>query len=426
MKKSSLGILCILSVYVSGFSQQPAFPGAEGWGKYTTGGRGGDVYIVTNLNDSGPGSLRDAVSKSHRTIVFETSGTISLKSPLTTADSITIAGQTAPGDGICIKGYPFVIKHRNNIIIRFLRIRLGDENNLKSDAFCFNFCNDVIVDHLSVSWGVDECMSPYGNTNATVQWCIIGEGLNYQKHSAGGLWGGNSTYHHNLIHTCGTRHPKYAYTKEEEIADSRNNVVYNWGKQSAYTNQIGKLNLVANFYKPGPSTLENVKHRFIMGDSIKEIFVKDNYMSGFPEITIDNWNGGVDGNYIKASEPFSVPYQIKTESAEVAYQQVLLHSGAFLPKRDAVDARVIQQVIEGTGKIIDRQWEVGGYPELKSIPAPVDSDRDGMPDDWERSHNLNIHDPADRNGDYNKDGYTNLEDYLNSLVILPGDNIKTN
>jgi len=423
----NIAVLLFLSIISSNLYSQiniPAFPGAEGWGKYTTGGRGGSVYIVTNLNNSGPGSLRDAVSLPNRIVVFRVSGTINLKSELVIKGNITIAGQTAPGDGICVKGYPTKIDG-NNVIIRYMRFRLGDENNLKgSDALDINYDTNIVIDHCSISWGIDEVFSTYCNKNVTVQYCIVGEGLNYAGHSMGGLWGAYSTYHHNLIHTNGSRHPKYASIATNELADSRNNVIYNWNYQSAYTGEQGNLNLINNYYKPGPATQPNVLKRILQADEDVILYAEGNYVAGSPEVTINNWNGGIDSMEnqkmpIRLSSPHPVPYDFPTQSAIDAYNEVIKHAGASYPQRDSVDLRIIKNVIDSTGFIINRQSEVGGWPLLFSAPAPKDSDNDGMPDHWEISHGLNPYDPSDANNDFNGDGYSNIEKYINSIINYP-------
>lgn len=409
--------IIVLQIYTitSLGAQQVAFPGAEGFGAYTTGGRSGEVYEVTNLNNSGTGSLRDAVSQSNRTIVFRVSGYIELSSALRiTGSSLTIAGQTAPGDGICVRDYPTIVEG-DNIIIRYLRFRLGDKFNLSSDAFNINDRKNIIIDHCSISWGGDECASWYGNENVTIQWCMIGEGLSYLGHSMGGLWGGNSSYHHNLIYTCGSRHPKFAYTYDEDITDHRNNVIYNWGYESAYTSPTGRVNIVANYYKYGPSTSNNVRNRIVYSEyDTKRLYVSDNYVFDFPEITADNWNGGVHGVPIRHDYPFPAP-AISQQSAEQAYNLVLTYAGASF-SRDSIDLRILENVSNGTGKIIARPGDVGGFPVLKSTDPPDDTDHDGMPDDYEIENQLNINNPDDRNDDKDNDGFTNLENYLNSLI----------
>ncbi|MBN1868452.1 pectate lyase [Candidatus Sumerlaeota bacterium] len=407
----------------------PVFPGAEGFGAEATGGRGGRVIEVTNLNDHGPGSLREAVTTTGtRIVVFRVAGYIDLESQLRIDQpDITVAGQTAPGDGICVRDYPTAI-YADNVVVRYLRFRLGDKHNLKSDTFNITKrkrqktgYKNVILDHCSISWGVDECASWYSNGGVTIQWCMIGEGLNYRGHSMGGLWGGQSTYHHNLIHSCLTRHPKFAYTFDEDITDHRNNVIYNWGDESAYTNPTGRVNVVANYYKYGPSTLESTRSQIVRGmpdkngQPTKRLYVADNFVYGFPETTEDNWNDGVRGAYLRSDEPFPAP-AVRTQTAEEAYGDVLAFVGASLPARDGVDRRVIDDVTSGTGRIIDRPSDVGGYPELRSGPAVEDSDRDGMPDAWESKYGLNANDASDGPADKDGDGYTNVEEFLNGTI----------
>ena len=267
-KTSFLGLLFFFGAAAL-YSQQIAFPGAEGWGKYTVGGRGGKVYEVTNLNDKGPGSLRQAVNAAGpRTIVFRVSGTIELNSNLDIRNPyITIAGQTAPGEGICIKNYPIMIG-TDEIILRYLRVRLGDQSGNDSDAISGRYHKNIIVDHVSASWSVDETVSIYHCNNITVQWCLISESMynsNHVKghHGFGGIWGGpNSTYHHNLIAHHSSRNPRFASGCGN--TDYRNNVIYNWGYNSAYGGEkvqansdftYSSVNMVANYYKAGPGTL---------------------------------------------------------------------------------------------------------------------------------------------------------------------------
>jgi len=389
-----------------------AFPGAQGYGAYATGGRGGEVYEVTNLNDSGPGSLRDAVSQPNRTVVFRVSGTIELQRELTIASNITIAGQTAPGGGITVKGYPTSIRG-SNVIVRYIRFRLGSENGIRSDSLDINYANNVIIDHCSISWGVDENFSAYDNNNVTVQWCMITEGLNNVNHSCGGLWGPTSSYHHNLFAHNKTRNPKLGYLAGEAL-DFRNNVLYNWGEMSVYTGTQGTINIINNYYKPGPSTKSSVASTIVDPDPTNQIYVSGNYVYGNPAVTANNWLG-VTGDCIRVYSPFDVP-AVTTHTAQEAYNLVLAEAGASRPMRDAVDTRIINEIINGTGSIINTENDVGGYPVLNSTTPPTDSDHDGMPDDWERANGLNPYNPEDRNYDADGDGYTNLEEYLNSLA----------
>jgi pectate lyase len=429
------------------FAQLLSFPGAEGYGKYSAGGRGGKVYKVTNLNDSGPGSLREAVrEKGARIIIFEVSGNIKLESPLGIHhDSVTIAGQTAPGEGICIQNYPFTIS-ANHVVIRYLRFRMGDLTKYQDDALNgINGNSNIIIDHCSVSWGIDEVMSFWNVENITVQWCIISESLNssiHEKgnHGYGGIWGGtNSTYHHNLIAHHTSRTPRFSggSTTASHNVDFINNVIYNWGYNSVYGGEKGSINVVGNYYKPGPGTLKKVKNRIAEPWSSGKWFITNNFMEGDSTVTFNNWKGGVNPkdseiNEIKSPVPVS-KFSFENESPQSAYCQVLKHAGASLPVRDNVDRRIINEVKSGkaiyqgrgyskeyklpphqiTG-MIDSQEDVGGWPELNSLTAPVDSDNDGIPDEWEIRNNLNPSDPSDGNL-YSEIGSTLLENYINSI-----------
>tara|TARA_R110001599_G_scaffold323327_3_gene534752 strand:+ start:1968 stop:4463 length:2496 start_codon:yes stop_codon:yes gene_type:complete len=441
-----------------------AFPGAEGYGKFTRGGRGGDVYEVTNLNDSGPGSLRAAIeAPGPRTVVFRVSGTIDLQGDLVVSNPyLTIAGQTAPGDGITLKRHPLIIS-ADDVIVRYIRVRLGAESGESADAITGMYHKNLMIDHVSASWSVDETVSVYHGENVTLQWSVISESLYesvHQKggsHGFGGIWGSNfSTYHHNLIAHHSSRNPRFASGSGN--VDFRNNVVYNWGYKSTYggeTVQVGhpdtfnytNINMVANYYKPGPATLPGrVSHQIAnpwsrnKADDYGKWYIADNAVGGHPDVTAENWDGGVqpeDGDEYIAGLRLAEPWpamEIRQQSAEDAYLSVLDKAGASLPGRDAVDARIIAEARNGTATfegptykrdhavadttvatgIIDSPSDVGGWPTLNSTPAPADSDHDGMPDDWEREHDLNPQDPTDRNL-VASDGYTMLEKYLNSI-----------
>lgn len=444
----------VLTTPSNNTAQLVAFPGAEGYGRLTTGGRGGVVYEVTNLNDSGAGSLRDAIGKTgQRTIVFMVSGTIELKSDLKISKGdLTIAGQTAPGDGICLRNYTLSVQ-ANNVIIRFIRSRYGDTiiTNEDDAAHGMGKYKNIIIDHCSFSWSVDETASFYDNTDFTMQWCLISESLflaGHVKgaHGYGGIWGGQgATFHHNLLAHHTSRNPRfngsrYSGQPDKEIVDFVNNVIYNWGFKSAYGGEGGNQNVRSNYYKYGPATKSGVKYRIVEpSDSSSNWYVKDNFVFGSNTITNDNWNGGVQGTYAsyqknkKALTPFLIA-SVTVQLAEEAYHLVMNNVGANFPKRDPIDSRIINEVKTGTATysgrayakdqnldttkiygIIDSQNEVGGWPILNSLPAPEDFDHDGMPDDWELANGLNPNDPNDRNGT-NADGYTMLEVYLNSLV----------
>lgn len=398
----------------------PAFPGAEGGGMYTTGGRGGEVYVVTTLADSGPGSLRDAVSGSNRTIIFNVGGTIHLQSPLKiTGSNLTIAGQTAPGDGITIADYPTTIEG-DNIILRYLRFRLGDTYPSEADAFGGRYLKNIIIDHCSFSWSVDEVMSVYGVENLTIQWSIIAEAMHMSlhvkgKHGYGGIWGGkNASFHHNLFAHNSSRNPAFDSTAGNSH-DFRNNVVYNWGHFSTYGGKGAVNNLINNYYKPGPET---VNIRFTNAETDGSYYIAGNVMEGYPHLTANNWDGvhRYEG-YRKLDEPVSFAHNpITTQSAEEAYEAVLAGAGAVLPRRDAVDARIVHEVRHGFGFHLNSQREVGGVPEFEfAVADRIDTDGDGIPDDWEWAHGLDPLDGDDANY-IAPSGYTYLEEYLHSLV----------
>ncbi|XEC95809.1 Ig-like domain-containing protein [Paenibacillus tarimensis] len=402
----------------------PAFPEAEGGGMYTTGGRGGEVYEVTNLNDSGPGSLRDAVSTGNRTVVFRVSGNLLLESPLRIRGSnITIAGQTAPGDGISINNHSTYIE-ADNVIIRYLRFRMGDHTKSTGDSMSARKRRNIIIDHCSITWGVDEVLSPYDNANTTVQWSIIGEAMHMSKHSKGrhgfgGLWGSNNaSYHHNLIIHNSSRNPRLKGTNDiDKRFDLRNNVIYNWNYLSAYGGNSADINMINNYFKYGPDTLVNKRSQLLtQTGSIGKLYVGGNVIDGDPVVTANNWLGvNADSGKEIMNEPIVVT-PVTTHGAEEAYELVLNQAGAILPKRDSIDARLVSDVRNRTGRQINHPEEVGGWTELFSAPAPQDSDHDGMPDEWELGNGLNPHDSDDRNGDLDSDGYTNLEEYLNAIA----------
>ncbi len=430
-------ILVLISIGALAQDASLAFPGAEGFGKFTTGGRGGKVYIVTNLNDKGSGSLREAIDKKGpRTILFAISGTIALESPLSIDEgNVTLAGQSAPGDGICLRNYPVSIQ-ADNVIVRYMRFRLGDEKKQEADAFGgTKGKRNIIIDHCSISWSTDECASFYRNKNFTFQWCIVSESLNqsiHQKgdHGYGGIWGGEkATFHHNLIASHTNRLPRFSGSSTtpnppDELVDFRNNVVYNWKLNSTYGGEKGRYNIVNNYYKPGPATSSKKKWMINPTSPVGKFYVQGNCLEGSIAIAKDNWDGGVKVEHpdsARASQPFAVE-AIVEQSAEDAYKLVLKNAGASF-RRDIVDARIVEEVQTGKstmGKdktgIIDSQNDVGGWPVLKSTPPSADTDRDGIPDAWEVQHKL---DPANANDNvYYTLGktYTNLEVYLNQLT----------
>ena len=451
-----------------------AFPGAEGGGMYTTGGRGGKVIHVTNTNDSGAGSLRAALNeKGARTIVFDVAGTIELESTLKISNGdVTIAGQTAPGDGICLKNYCFRI-NASNVIVRFIRCRMGDEKQTEDDAMNLytgnNDLQDVVIDHCSLSWSTDECGSFYGMTNFSLQWCILSESLRNSvhgkgKHGYGGIWGGtNATYHHNLLAHHDSRNPRldhdYVSTLKGPVS-LVNNVIYNWGDNSTYggesandNNVYKKYNVINNYYKPGPATASG-KVRFIdpwtkecsnctkaTGSSTivpGHFYLDGNVMHGDEGKTADNWTGttasaAVIAN-IKSTAKFTYAEKatsLSLQTAENAFTAVLGYAGAGL-KRDAVDTRVTRETKNGnytykgsngsTNGFIDTQSDVGGWPSYTATPEELakttDTDGDGIPDWFEQAAGLNKDSDSDgATKTLDKNGcYTNLEMYLHYLV----------
>lgn len=432
-------------------AQQLAFPSAEGYGRFASGGRGGMVYHVTNLKDGGPGSLRFGIEMAEtRTIVFDLSGTIHLKSTLIIKNpNITIAGQTAPGDGITLKAYPFVVE-ADNVIVRYIRSRLGDNEDYQGDAISIVKGTNIIFDHVSASWSVDEVFSCQSSKvdSLTVQWCLISEALNNSvhekgKHGYGGIIGGlRQTFHHNLYAHHNSRSPKVTGRRHCEV-DFRNNVIYNWGRNNCYDGTASYMNWVNNYYKSGPATSEKVKRRiFQLSDGKIEnykinspedsenyettLYVAGNFVEGYPKVTknnklgVDYYDGASAKRNLTEQPCVDAPGLPSETTAEECYPLVVKYAGASFA-RDSVDYRIVNEVINGTYTygdkgIINDESEVGGWPILISKNAPKDTDRDGMPDKWETENGLNPDDPDDRNDAADNGGYTNLEVYLNNIV----------
>ena len=487
MKKQLITALMAFTS-ISAWAQAPAFPGAEGFARYITGGRGGSVYHVTNLNDSGTGSLREALGKSgKRTIVFDVSGVINLKSDLKISKGdVTIAGQTSPGDGITLANYTVTVA-ADNVIIRFIRFRRGNAVNINdgADAIWGRQRKNIMLDHCSFSWSIDEVASFYDNRTFTMQWCTIAEALTNAGHDKGahgygGIWGGKeASFHHNFLLHLQNRVPrfngarynwggydtsKYPNTIQAERVDFRNCVMYNWGTGGCYGGPGGGyINMVNNYYKAGPATTNKTRVTQISksdssngGDNpfpgyTSRYYINGNYVTaagdnaenydwqgvvydnGIPTVNgvrcvndSKNYYGEGAGNIpIKLDEPIDAG-EVTTHSATVAFEKVVAYAGASY-KRDAVDERYAQEAIDGTatytgsvtGKkgIIDTQNDVGGWPELAKGTKPTDSDKDGMPDDWETANGLNpkVNDSKLYTID-TKAYYTNLEVYMNSLV----------
>ena len=437
-----------------------AFPTAEGFGAKALGGRGGAVIAVTNLNDDGPGSLRHAVEQAGpRTIIFRVGGTIKVHRPIRIRDPyITIAGQTAPGDGILIRNLPVneeppLTVETHDVVIRHLRLRPGpsDEPSCCVDALgLMEGARNVMIDHVSLSWGVDENLGASGDArDFTIQWSVLSEALRRgghakdERHSRGLLvspedGGGNVSIHHNLFAHNEGRNPEVALTYG--VADIVNNVLYNPNFRMIEVSEANAkpyANVVGNIMRNGENTKINNPH--INNHIVRARDLEDGAREGFVMYVVGNIDElfrtsdtmpeevsliEEDRRFL-ATERQPAPF-VATTLAERAYIDVLEGAGATLPRRDAVDERIIEEVYDREGEVIDHPNEVGGWPRLANGTPPVDTDHDGMPDDWEQKLGLDPHDPADCNGDVTGNGYTNLEDYLNELagdirISRPGD-----
>ena len=475
--RTSLWMLCVLPLMVAckpgDTPQEPTIDSdaelvaacrhIEGGGAAVTGGDGGKIYRVSRLDDANDpntglpvaGTLRYAVNQTGaRRVIFTVSGTIHLDRELRIkAGNITIDGQSAPGDGICIADYPLVI-NASNVIVRFVRVRLGDVSNTESDAVSVNDGTGIVLDHLSCSWSVDECVSCYGNTDFTMQYCIVSESLKNSvhgkgSHGYGGIWGGtNASFHHNLLAHHDSRNPRFDHSYVNNTCfgpiDYVNNVVYNWGGNSTYGGegftQARKINMVNNYYKHGPATPSSRQSRLVDptvscsycsdGHTLipGKFWLAGNYMFGSSEVTNDNWKGStVNTSAVKATARWTegLTALVNEQSAEEAYETVLDKAGCSL-HRDAVDERIVNEVRNGTFTytgsngstkgLIDTQSDVGGWPELQSADKPQDTDYDGIPDEWEEQYGLNANDNADGNAITLVTGFTNLEVYMRYLV----------
>ncbi len=444
MKKKLLSLTSILLALTLLFSfpvhatppRILAFPEADGAGKYTVGGRGGRVIEVTTLEDGRniPGSLRAAVEASGpRTVVFKVAGTIILKKALKIKNPyITIAGQTAPGQGITLKDYALNVE-ANEVIIRNIRVRLGDLE--EEDAMNVSGVENVIIDHCSVSWGVDETLSVTECGNVTVQWTFITEGLHDSIHHAGkhskgslvnGSLGQQTSFNHDLFAHNDARSPrpqgKLGIT-EDPIGfyfDFTDNVVYDWGRKYAGeyfdTDRKCTMNFINNYYIPGPSSEAN---NFLIDMGLySSMYFSGNYMNG--KLPADQYSLITYEDFVKPDNGWKLaaPFDgqmSNVQSAEKAYAMVMKNGGAAL-SRDSYDDRIVNDIITGKGRVIDKPSDVGGWPVLETGTAYVDTDKDGMPDSWETAHGLNPNDPADGSLDRDGDGYTNVEEFLNSMM----------
>lgn len=426
-----------------------AFPGAEGFGRFARGGRGGRVIEATNLDDAGPGPFRAAAeAEGPRTVIFRLSGVIHLSSPVTVTNPyLTVAGESAPGDGICFRGYPLgTSSGSSDVIIRHVRVRPGDESRHSIDGMGLGG-DHTIFDHCSISWSIDEGLDSRSARNSTFQRCIISEALDasFQRHPHGyaaSIGGNMVSYHHNLLAHCTGRNWSLAggYDNAVRFAghmDIRNNVVYNWQHRTT-DGGAKRVNFVNNYYKPGPAT--KVFHLLEPDVGTPEdrqvYFMAGNVMEGRPEYDADNWNGAIPNgtaplSEIRAESPLFPPF-VTTTTASVAYHEVLEDVGASLPRQDPIDRRVIHEVRTGTFShkgskggfpgIIDTPGDLGPspWPNYRTQNVPADTDHDGLPDDWERAHGTNPRSPlgdfTESNADPDGDGFTLLEDYLHELA----------
>ena len=453
----------------------PAFPGAEGGGAYTPGGRGGKVIVVTSLADEGPGTFREACETGGaRIIVFNVSGVIRLSSPIhLRAPYVTIAGQTSPGDGVCLTGASFLID-THDVVIRHMRFRRGAQDvAFRDDAIGGNPVGNIMIDHCSASWGLDENMSIYRHVynrdetghglklptvNITIQNSVFSEAMDTYNHAFGGTIGGhNCMFARNLFASNISRNCSVGMNEGFNFV---NNVTFNWWNRSVDGGDNTSLfNIINNYFKPGPITPldKPISYRILKPESGRDkskalsfgkAYVNGNIVYGNKKVTKDNWNGGVQLaddvkeeeflSKIRVNEPFPMPH-VTIMPAQKAYNFVMENVGANFPKRDAVDARIVKSVQTGKAIYVENAPEfvspyikrrlpadsykqgiitdirqVGGLPEYKGTPVK-DSDNDGMPDAWEIKNGLNPHDPSDATLDCNGDGYTNIEKYINGI-----------
>ena len=436
----SLSVVVLACLPFTTAQAASAFPGAEGHGARTPGGRGGRVIEVTSLADSGAGSLRAALlAAGPRIVVFRVSGTITLKDRIkVAAPFLTIAGQSAPGDGIQIRGAGLAIG-ASDVIVRGLRIRPGDaaegpDPQIRDGLEIWS--PNVIVDHCSLSWAVDETGSTWFNTVAdvTYQWNIFSEGLHASTHPRGahskGLLIGDGakrvSLHHNLFAHQDERSPHMKGATDTEVI---NNVIYNWGGYAThyatchedYDDRSSPVlsNVVGNFYKRGPSSNTTRGPIFVNTSTCalvasSRIYLANNIGPGRIENKGDEYVLSNVPSSMRSATPVGTASAIKPETADAATERVLSCAGAMAPKRDAVDARTVNEVRNGTGRIIDSQTQVGGWPAFANAAAPADADHDGMPDAWEQARGLDANDASDGKK-LAPSGVTWVEEYLNGL-----------
>ena len=426
-------------------ADQLAFPGAAGFGSNTPGGRGGSVREVTSLADSGPGSFRWALGgQGARTVVFRVTGTIELETPVSIREPyVTVAGQTAPGMGVTVRGAPLLIR-THDVVIRYLRIRPGADTEVnpeKLDGLTIldtdrNSVHDVIIDHVSATWAVDENMGAwYGPSDVTVQWSLLAEGLAHSTHlkdngkccdlhSMGFLVGPGTrriSLHHNVFAHNNGRNPHFLGGVRGEIV---NNIVFDWGYAATEIEPLGgrsRVDIIGNHYMPGKTSYPAPRGVTFFGPAEDaQLYLYDNLGPRRPTGTEPQWDVAfldrVDRSDIRT------PTRVASGSGLVPDDSVTLESvllptvGAAVPVRDDIDGRIVASVSNRASGLVDDPRDVGGYLVFPVATPPVDSDHDGMPDVWESENGLNSSNEEDRNGDLDTDGYTNLEEYLNGLV----------
>jgi pectate lyase len=453
----SLATVCLLAA--SAAAQLPAFPGAQGFGALATGGRGGEVFHVTSTagtstgtyegpNGYNRGTLRWCITNESsslpRTIVFDVSGQVTLASQITVENSnITIAGQTAPGQGLTSQGKPWLFESGNNLVIRHVRNRLG--RNGGQDSMGVEGGTNIIFDHVTSTWSNDEALSvAKTGTLVTVQNSYIYEGLNHSGHGYGSLIrpeiDSKVSYHHNLYANNESRNPRPGtYNSKTLDFDFRNNVIYNWGDRAGYSGgssegnpEYVNMNFVGNYSIAGASTDNNATYAFVTDtNAVLKAYQSGNLIDSDKDATRDGidtgWgmfrdDPGNPGVLTQMASPFPLAtIPVTTSSAQDAYDDVLAYGGAFWWNRDTADTRIVTQVRTQTGALINHESDVGGFPVLpaETRAANWDTDHDGMPDAWEVKHNLNPNLATDRNSDFDTDGYTNLEEYINEVGAWP-------
>jgi hypothetical protein len=414
--KKSFAFILFLSFFSFSHTQQLAFPEADGFGRYSKGGRGCPVFHVTNLNDAGEGSFRDAVSQPKRTIVFDVNGVIKLQSRLLISSFITIAGQTAPGDGITIYGNGVSMTGANDVIIRYIRFRGSVNTGRGVCTLAADNAKDIIFDHVSIEWGRWDNLHIKESDKVTVQYCMIGEGINPQMFGALLENPTNLTIHHCLWVDNQSRNPK-AKASIEII----NNVIYNWGSNGLVGGHSAAnhyQDIINNYFIAGPNSSKSFIGMFTATDHVFQSgnlvdLNKDGKLNGIIA-TIDDFTK--TGATLVDKAQYSSLTLSAIDDAKAAYKKVIDEAGASL-HRDEIDKRLIGHVksLGKKGQIIKSETEVGGQPDIKSVKIQKDTDKDGMPDSWEIKHQLNPNDAGDATT-MTKNGYSNIEIYINELV----------